>query len=561
MMKIAIGSDHGGFELKDVLKQVLKQRGITVEDVGCYSPDAVDYPDYARTVASMVSEALVDQGILICRTGIGMSMAANKFPRVRAALCLTPAMATAARSHNDANVLVLGSDSDTPDAARAILDAWLTAKFAGEDRHQRRVDKIGSMGGAAVEVACIAETDPEIYNAIKHEEERELRTVDLIASENYTSRAVREAQGSVLTNKYAEGYPGKRYYNGCEFVDVAEQLAIDRAKALFGAEHANVQPHCGSSANMAVYFSVLKPGDTILAMSLAHGGHLTHGHKINFSGRFFNVVPYGVSQKTEVIDYDELANLAKESKPRMVVAGASAYPRVLDFKRLREIADSVGAMLMVDMAHIAGLIAAGEHPSPVPFADFVTTTTHKTLRGPRSGMVLCKSKYAAELDKTVFPGLQGGPLMHTIAAKAICFKEAMSPEFKAYQKQVKTNARALAAFLAKHGMRIVSGGTDNHLMLVDLTPIGTTGKDASTALEKAGIIVNKNAIPFDTRPPAVTSGVRIGTPAVTTRGMKEAEMEKLGACIVEAVKNQADEKVLAGIKAEVQAMAVKFPIP
>ncbi len=561
MMKIAIGADHGGFELKETLKTELKKRGVAVEDVGCYSTDAVDYPDYARAVAVMVSEGLVDQGILICRTGLGMSMAANKFPRVRAALCLNPVMAGAARSHNDANVLVLGSDLESPVDALSIMDAWTKAVFAGEDRHQRRVDKIGSASGAAVEAASVAATDSEIYFAIKNEEERELNTLDLIASENYASRAVREAQGSVMTNKYAEGYPGKRYYNGCEFVDVAERLAIDRAKALFGAEHANVQPHCGSSANMAVYFSALQPGDTILAMSLAHGGHLTHGHKINFSGRFFNFVPYGVNQQTETIDYDEISMLALKHKPKMVVAGASAYSRQWDFKRLREIADSVGAMLMVDMAHIAGLIAAGVHPSPVPFADFVTTTTHKTLRGPRSGMVLCRAKYAAEVDKQVFPGLQGGPLMHTIAAKAVCFKEAMSPEFKQYQKQVVLNAKVLAAYLAKHDLRIVSGGTDNHLMLVDLTACGITGKDASIALEKAGMIVNKNAIPFDVRPPAVTSGIRIGTPAITTRGMKESDMERLGGWIVEAIKQQSDERVLARIKAEVVAAAVNFPVP
>ncbi len=560
-MRMAIGADHGGFELKEALKKVLKKAGITVEDVGCMSADAVDYPDFARMVAEMVSEGLVDQGILICRTGVGMSMAANKFPKVRAALCLTPEMARTTRLHNDANVLVLGSDMVKVDLAESILMAWLKQPFTGEVRHQRRVDKIGAMGGVAMEAASVSAVDPDIYNAIKHEEERELRTLDLIASENYTSRAVREAQGSVMTNKYAEGYPGKRYYAGCEFVDVAEQIAIDRAKALFGAEHANVQPHCGSSANMAVYFAALQAGDTILAMSLAHGGHLTHGHKINFSGRFFKIVPYGVNQKTETIDYDELAALALQSKPKLVVAGASAYPRILDFKRLRDIADSVGAMLMVDMAHIAGLIAAGVHPSPVPYADFVTTTTHKTLRGPRSGMVLCKAKYAQELDKQVFPGLQGGPLMHTIAAKAVCFKEAMSPAFRQYQQQVVKNARVLAAYLAANGMRIVSGGTDNHLMLVDLTPLGTTGKDASAALEKAGIIVNKNAIPFDTRPPAVTSGIRIGTPAVTTRGMKEAEMEKLGGWIVDAVRSQADEAALARIKAEVVATAVRFPIP
>jgi glycine hydroxymethyltransferase len=470
-------------------------------------------------------------------------------------------MARSARAHNNANVLVLGGDLESPPLAEAVVGAWLETSFVGEVRHQRRVDKVGAMGGTAVEMSAVAQTDPEIYEALKHEEERELKMIDLIASENYASRAVREAQGSLMTNKYAEGYPGKRYYNGCEFVDVAERLAIERAKAIFGAEHANVQPHCGSSANMAVYFAMLQPGDTILAMSLAHGGHLTHGHKVNFSGRFFKIVPYGVSQKTETIDYDEVAALALEHKPKLVVAGASAYPRVLDFPRLRAIADSVGALLMVDMAHIAGLVAAGCHPNPVPYSDFVTTTTHKTLRGPRSGMILCRAKYAQDIDKQVFPGLQGGPLMHTIAAKAVCFKEALQPDFKAYQTQVVRNAQVLAAYLAGHGMRIVSGGTDNHLMLVDLAPLGVTGKDAATALEKAAIIVNKNAIPFDTKPPAVTSGIRIGTPAVTTRGMKDAEMEKLGGWIVKVVKNLADEQVLAAVKAEVIATALKFPVP
>ena len=560
-MKIALGADHGGFELKETLKRMLARRGVAVEDTGCTSAESVDYPDYARMVSAMVSEGLADQGILICRTGLGMSMAANKFPHVRAALCLTPQMAAAARSHNNANILVLGGDLESPQQAEQILCAWLDTPFTGEGRHQRRVEKVSGMGGTAVEMASVADADREIYDALKHEEERELGTLDLIASENYASRAVREAQGSLMTNKYAEGYPGKRYYNGCEFVDVAERLAIERAKAIFGAEHANVQPHCGSSANMAVYFSVLQPGDTILAMSLAHGGHLTHGHKVNFSGRFFNVVPYGVNKDTERIDYDEVESLARAHKPKLIVAGASAYPRVLEFARLRAIADAVGAMLMVDMAHIAGLIAAGVHPNPVPYADFVTTTTHKTLRGPRSGMVLCRAKYAADVDRTVFPGLQGGPLMHTIAAKAVCFKEAQQPAFKAYQERVVANARTLAAYLAGHGMRIVSGGTDNHLMLVDMSPLNTTGRDAAAALEKAAIIVNKNAIPFDTRPPAVTSGIRIGTPAVTTRGLGEAEMQTLGAWIVEAVTHPGDDAYLARLRSHVVAFARRFPIP
>jgi glycine hydroxymethyltransferase len=559
-MRIAIGADHGGFELKKTLAALLTRQGHLVEDVGSFGPEAVDYPDFARAVATRVSEGTADQGLLICRTGLGMSMTANKFPLVRAAACTTADMARAARSHNDANILALGGDLDSPELAQAIVKAWLETPFMGESRHQRRVDKM-SQGGTAVEMAAIGLTDPEIYEALKGEEQRELETIDLIASENYASRAVREAQGSLMTNKYAEGYPGKRYYNGCEFVDKAERLAIERARTLFGAGHANVQPHCGSAANMAVYFAMLKPGDTIVAMSLAHGGHLTHGHSVNFSGRFFNVVSYGVSPKTEMIDYDDMAALVLKHKPKLLVAGASAYPRILDFPRLRQIADSVGAMLMVDMAHIAGLVAAGCHPNPVPHSDFVTTTTHKTLRGPRSGMILCRAQYAQEIDKQVFPGLQGGPLMHTIAAKAVCFKEAMQPEFKTYQQQVVRNAQGLAAYLARHGMRIVSGGTDNHLMLVDLTPLGVTGKDASTALEKAGIIVNKNAIPFDTKPPAVTSGVRIGTPAVTTRGMQAAEMEKLGGWIVAAVKSREDDQALARIKGEVVSLARQFPPP
>lgn len=560
-MKIAIGADHGGYVLKEALKKVLHARKISVEDVGCYGPESVDYPDYARLVASMVSEELVDQGILICRTGIGMSMAANKFPKVRAALCMTPEMARLARLHNNANILVLGGDLETPDKAETVLVGWLEARFTGEERHLRRVDKIAAFGGTAVEMASVAGVDPEIYAALRGEEERELKTIDLIASENYVSRAVRAAQGSLMTNKYAEGYPGKRYYNGCECVDVAERLAIERAKRIFGAEHANVQPHCGSSANMAVYFAMLQPGDTILAMSLAHGGHLTHGHKVNFSGRFFNIVPYGVNRETERLDYDEIASLAAKHRPKLLVAGASAYPRTLDFERLRAIADSVGAMLMVDMAHIAGLVAAGVHPSPVPYADFVTTTTHKTLRGPRSGLILCRAQYAQDIDRQVFPGLQGGPLMHTIAAKAVCFQEALQPAFTEYQRQIVTNARILAEHLARSGMRIVSGGTDNHLMLVDVGSIGTTGKDAAEALEKSGIIVNKNAIPFDARPPAVTSGVRIGTPAVTTRGMKEAEMAKIGGWIIDAVKHRTDEARLARIRVETLALALKFPPP
>ncbi|MDF7807511.1 serine hydroxymethyltransferase [Pontiellaceae bacterium B12219] len=408
---------------------------------------------------------------------------------------------------------------------------------------------------------AVYDADPEIYALLKKEDERQKENLELIASENIVSKAVREVSGSRFTNKYAEGYPGKRWYNGCEWVDEAERLAIDRAKQLFGAEHVNVQPHCGSGANMGVYYAMLNPGDTILAMSLAEGGHLTHGHPMNFSGRFFNVVPYGVDQETEQIDYDNIQKLADEHKPKMIVAGASAYSRIIDFKRLRKIADSCGAYLMVDMAHIAGLVAAGCHPNPVPYAEFVTTTTHKTLRGPRGGMILCQEKFAADIDKQVFPGIQGGPLMNTIAAKAVCFHEDLQPEFKTYQQQVVKNAQALAAALEEDDIRLVSGGTDNHLMLVDLTAANISGKDAAIALDKAAITVNKNGIPFDKKSPFVTSGIRIGTPAVTTRGMKEPEMVKIAEFVKRAIRNADNDAVLAQIRQEVIALTAEFPIP
>ncbi|MFP5378901.1 MAG: serine hydroxymethyltransferase [Vicinamibacteria bacterium] len=397
-------------------------------------------------------------------------------------------------------------------------------------------------------------------NAIRHETERQASGLELIASENFVSSAVLEAVGSVMTNKYAEGYPGKRYYGGCEFVDVAEALAIDRAKQLFGAEHANVQPHSGAQANMAAYFSVLKPGDTILGMNLAHGGHLTHGHPLNFSGQLYTIVPYGVRQDDERIDYEELARLADEHKPKLIVVGASAYPRVIDFARIRASADRVGAMMMVDMAHIAGLVAAGVHPSPVPHADFVTTTTHKTLRGPRGGLVLCRAPFAKDVDRTVFPGVQGGPLMHVIAAKAVCFKEALEPAFADYQRRIVANAKRLAAAMAAQGFRIVSGGTDNHLMLVDVFSKGITGKVAEAALGKAGITVNKNAIPFDRNPPMVASGIRLGTPAVTTRGMGETEMDRVAEFIGRALATPDDDRALGMVKAEVEQLCRMFPL-
>ena len=560
-MKISLGSDHGGFVLKEALKKALATAGHAVTDRGCFSREAVDYPDLARAVAEDVTSGRADRGVLMCRSGIGMSMAANKVPGIRAALCVDQEMARLSREHNDANVLVLGGDRTLADAALKIAATWMATPFSGCERHQRRIEKMtcGLAGGDSL--AALDVGDAAVAFAVRGEECRENRTIDLIASENYASRAVREAQGSVMTNKYAEGYPGKRYYSGCECVDEVERLAIERAKALFGAEHANVQPHCGSSANMAVYFTLLKPGDTILAMSLAHGGHLTHGSKVNFSGRLFEIVPYGVRAGTEVIDYDALATQARACHPKLIVAGASAYPRVFDFPRLRAIADEVGARLMVDMAHIAGLVAAGVHPSPVHHADFVTTTTHKTLRGPRGGMILCRAEFAAALDKQVFPGLQGGPLMHVVAAKAVCLHEAMQPSFKNYARQILTNASTLAGFLAGHGARLVSGGTDNHLMLADVTSLGATGKEASTALEACGIVVNKNAIPFDPQPPAIASGVRIGTPAVTTRGMGAAEMLQIGAWIVEAIRQRANPAALAAIREQAVALAIRFPVP
>ncbi|HTL71610.1 MAG TPA: serine hydroxymethyltransferase [Candidatus Eisenbacteria bacterium] len=402
--------------------------------------------------------------------------------------------------------------------------------------------------------------DPDIYDAIRKETLRQNENIELIASENFTSLAVMEAVGSTLTNKYAEGYPDKRWYGGCEFVDIAEKLAQERALALFGAEHVNVQPHSGSQANAAVYFSMLTPGDTVLAMNLSHGGHLTHGHPMNFSGKFFKIVPYGVSPKDERIDYDEVETLALEHKPKMILAGASAYPRVIDFARFRKICDKVGAFLFVDMAHIAGLVAAGLHPSPVPHAEFVTTTTHKTLRGPRGGVVFCRKEFAKKIDAEVFPALQGGPLMHVIAGKAVAFKEALEPSFKDYQAQVVKNSKALAEGLAKKGWRLVSGGTDNHLMLVDVNQKGLTGKDCAEALDRAAITVNKNAIPFDTQSPFKAGGVRLGTPAVTTRGMKEAEMGQIAGCIDAVLGSIADAAAVERVKTEVRALTKKFPL-
>ena len=426
-------------------------------------------------------------------------------------------------------------------------------------RHERRVNKMETAATPA-ELRLRA-IDPQIADVIDHERERQQENIELIASENFTSLAVMEAQGSVLTNKYAEGYPKKRWYGGCEHVDVAEQIAIERARKLFGAEHANVQPHSGSGANMAVYFAFLKPGDKMLTMDLTHGGHLTHGNKANFSGKFFEIVHYGVRKDDERIDYDQLSKMAREHRPKMVTVGASAYPRIIDFERMAEIAHQVHAYLLADIAHIAGLVAAGLHPSPMEYADFVTTTTHKTLRGPRGGLILCKEKYAKEIDSQAFPGIQGGPLMHVIAAKAVCFQEALQPSFRTYQEQIVRNARALAEGMKRNGFRLISGGTDNHLMLVDVGARGFTGKECQAALDEAAITVNKNTIPFETRSPFQASGIRLGTPAVTSRGMKEPEMAAIADMISEVLLDTKNAEAITKVRQRVRQLTSRFPLP
>ncbi|MEO5657796.1 MAG: ribose 5-phosphate isomerase B [Nitrospiria bacterium] len=564
-MTIAIASDHAGVGLKRRIVELLDSLRIPYDDMGTSGADPVDYPDYGAKVAEAVSQKKTDRGILVCGSGVGMSIVANKFPGVRAALCTDSQIAHTSRAHNDANVLVLGERVLDSDRGLDIVKTWLDTPFDG-GRHARRVQKIEDIERRVYSdhpetaMSALAIVDPEIASAIREEARREEEKIVLIASENYVSRAVLEAQGSVLTNKYAEGYPGKRYYGGCEFVDRAETLAIERAKTIFGADHANVQPHSGSQANMAVYLAMLKPGDVVMGMNLAHGGHLTHGSPVNFSGLLFRIVSYGVTQETGRIDDDEVERLAREHRPKLIIVGGSAYARVIDFKRFRATADAVGALLMADIAHPAGLIAAGIHPSPVPYADFVTTTTHKTLRGPRGGMVLCKAAHAKAIDKILFPGIQGGPLMHVIAAKAVAFKEAMSPDFVAYQRQVVENARVLAASLQTRGYHIVTGGTDTHLFLVDLRAKGVTGKEAETALDAAGITLNKNAVPFDDKPPAVTSGMRIGTPSVTTRGMGTAEMERIAGLIDRVLIKRGDPAVIAETAEEVRRLCERFPV-
>jgi RpiB/LacA/LacB family sugar-phosphate isomerase len=557
-VSVALGADHGGFELKELIKTHLRQQGVTVLDLGTTSREPADYPDYAIAVAREVARHGAEAGILVCTTGIGMSIAANKVPGVRAALVQEEETAALSRRHNNANVLCLPGRKLTGPQTLKIVEIFLKTKFEG-GRHERRVNKMENP--IPSQELRLSAVDPEIATIIEHERLRQQENIELIASENFTSLAVMEAQGSVLTNKYAEGYPKKRWYGGCENVDQVEQLAIERARSLFGAEHANVQPHSGSGANMAVYFAFLKPGDKMLTMDLSHGGHLTHGNKANFSGRFFEIVHYGVNKEEERIDYDQLATMAREHKPKMITVGASAYPRIIDFERMGKIAREVGAYLLADIAHIAGLVAAELHPSPIPHADFVTTTTHKTLRGPRGGLILCPEKYAKEIDSQAFPGIQGGPLMHVIAAKAVCFREAAQPAFRAYQEQILRNAKALADGMRRNGFRLVSGGTDNHLMLVDVGVKGITGKECQAALDEAGITINKNTIPFETRSPFQASGIRLGTPAVTTRGMKEAEMAAIADMISEALMDIKNLDTLSKVRQRVRELTARFPLP
>ncbi len=552
---VALGSDHAGYALKTTLARFLNRGGVQVGDEGAHGPESVDYPDHAQAVARRVASGEADLGVLVCSTGVGVSIAANKVAGIRAALVHTVEGAALARQHNDANVLCLGARFVSTDQALQIVETFLQTPFEG-GRHERRVNKIEPDMSHS-----LASVDPRIAEIIRHERARQLENIELIASENFTSPAVMEVQGSVLTNKYAEGYPGKRWYGGCEHVDEAEQLAIERAKQLFGAEHANVQPHSGSGANMAVYFSMLKPGAKLLTMDLSHGGHLTHGNKANFSGKFFEIVHYGVDKESELIDYDQLARMAREHRPQMITVGASAYSRRIDFQRMGEIAREVGAMLLADIAHIAGLVAAGVHPSPVPHADFVTTTTHKTLRGPRGGLVMCRAQYAKAIDSQVFPGIQGGPLMHVIAAKAVCFHEALQAGFQAYQQQILRNAAALCDGMKRNGFRIVSGGTENHLMLVDVGARGLTGKQCQLALDVAGITTNKNTIPFETRSPFEGSGVRLGTPAVTTRGMREPEMLAIADMISEVLLDITNPATASKVRDRVKELTGRFPLP
>lgn len=581
-MRIALASDHAGFDQKPAIKAYCESLGHEVIDFGPDTQMRVDYPDFAHLVAHAVAKGQADRGILICGTGIGMALTADKVPGVRAAVIQTPEFSHLFREHNNGNVLCISGRFTPLEVNKHIVDEFLTTEFAG-GRHTARVEKIMREDEAAALEETAQHTpslcsgtdyaqvnpyphlhaqDEQVEKAIFDELERERNSIELIASENFVSYAVLEAVGSPLTNKYAEGLPGKRYYGGCWAVDEVEELARERAKKLFGAAYANVQPHAGAQANYAAQAALLKPGDTILGMSLTNGGHLTHGSPANYSGKLYNCVFYGLDPKTELIDYDEVERLAKEVKPQLIIAGASVYSRVIDFERFAAIAHEVGAYLMVDMAHIAGLVATGMHPNPVPYADVVTTTTHKTLRGPRGGLILCNDQnLAKKINSSVFPGTQGGPLEHVIAGKAVAFGEALQPSFVTYAQQIVENARALGEGLASQGLRLVSGGTDNHLLLVDLTPLGgLTGADAEKILEDAGITVNKNTIPNETRSVHVTSGIRVGSAAITTRGFTREEAHEVGTLIGELLNGPTSSAVQSKAKAKVAQLLKAHPL-
>ena len=552
-----IVADHAGFELKEHLKNTMAH---ACGDLGTTSHEKTDYPDQAQALANELRDNPTAYGILICGSGMGMAIAANRHSHIRAALCRSSSDAAMARKHNDANVLVLGSKETSPTDALRIIEAFLSAEFEG-GRHATRVEKLMK----STQDDALSNQDEEISSIINHELKRQQNTIELIASENFTSRAVLAAQGSILTNKYAEGYPRKRYYGGCEFVDSAEELAIERLKKIYGAAFANVQPHSGSQANQAVFLALMNPGDTFLGMSLDAGGHLTHGCKVNMSGKWFNAVNYGVRQSDGLIDIAEVEKLAHQHKPKIIIAGGSAYPRKIDFAAFRAIADSVGAYFMVDMAHFSGLVAGGVFPNPVPHAHVVTSTTHKTLRGPRGGIILTNDEaIAKKVNSAIFPGMQGGPLMHVIAAKAVAFKEALAPTFKQYCQQIIDNAKALAATLQERGYTIFTGGTDCHLLLVDLRPQKITGKDAERVLEESGLTCNKNSIPFDTEKPFITSGIRLGTPACTTRGFRQQEFIIVGNLIADTLDQLAtgnpDPSIQQRVKAEVAELCKNFSL-
>jgi glycine hydroxymethyltransferase len=563
MNKIVIGADHAGFELKEKIKLFLKEKGFEVEDKGNFSHDRVDYPDFARLVAEDVSLGKADLGILVCGTGIGMSIVANKFPKVRAALIFNEYTARMAKAHTNANILVFSGRVISPEYAKVLLSTFFETSFEG-NRHQERIEKIIDIENEILNSFAsyfreLRRFDPEVFDAIVKEAEKQETMINLVASENLTSLRVLSALFNPMNNKYAEGYPGKRYYGGCEFVDVVEELARERVKKLFSAEYANVQPHSGTQANQAIYLMCLEPGDKILSMDLASGGHLSHGARVNFSGKLYKPVFYTVDSKTHLIDMDMVRDIAKKERPKIIVAGASSYPRAIDFKAFSDIAKEIGALFLADIAHPAGLVAAGVYPSPVPYADFVTFTTHKTLRGPRGAVILSRAEFSKKIDSAVFPGSQGGPFMHVIAAKAVCFKEAMQPEFKNYTEQVIKNAKALADEFMKRGYKVITGGTDSHIVLIDVSSKGVSGGDVERELYKAGIVLNKNVIPFDTRPPMNPSGIRIGTPAVTTKGMKEEEMRQIASLIDEVISSGFSEEVILKVRNAVSELCRRFP--